>query len=81
MLVLDTDTIDTEIITDPQSGDVHGELLAQLFVGQLRGLVLPGEENHAPVAQPAPDSGRLLLADGQHLGIERALGQPLFVDP
>ena len=52
-----------------------------MLVGQLGSLVLPGAKGHTAIAQPTPDGRGFLFADRRHLGVERALGKPLLVDP
>ncbi len=81
LLVLDADGVEAEVVADPQRGDVHLVLPPQLSLGELARLVGPGAERHARLGEPAPHSIRLGVGDRLHLGPQRALRQPLLVDP
>jgi hypothetical protein len=66
LLVLNPDAIATEVIGDPNGGDVHPALIQDLAFGQIRRLASTGVEPH-----PTPDHP---IAGGAGFGIGNACG-------
>ena len=80
LLVLDADRGASELLGDADGGDVHLALLEDLVLGEVVLLAGAELEGHAAVEEPLVDGARLLVLDGEHLGVERGLAEALLED-